>query len=180
MAWERELEKLLRGDLRAVLVAGGIGSGKTRAAAGAARFLRDGGHPVGGVISPRILLRGVTVGYRVRDLSTGRERDLCSLEPPGIRFRRFYFSPEGLEFARRAIARAAEDARVVIVDEVGPWELRGGGFAPALERAVGAGKALLLTVRPHLVEEVRAWVGPRGVRVLWLNPPRRPRPGSPP
>ncbi len=98
------------------------------------------------------------MGYRVRDLSTGEERPLCSLTPPGIPFRRFFFSPEALAFATEALARAARRAEVAVADEVGPLELAGGGFAPGLRTAVGAGRFLVLTVRPSLVDEVRRWV----------------------
>ena len=166
--WQGILEELLRGKVRAVILAGGIGAGKTKTAEAMAAPLRAAGHLVGGVISPRILRDGVTYGYRVRDLLTGKEAPLCSLDPPGIRFRRFYFSPEGLQFAREAIIRAGGQARVMMVDEVGPWELRGGGFAPALEKALGTGKPLILTVRPHLVEKTLKWLELPRTRVLRL------------
>ncbi len=166
--WQGILEGLLQRKIRAVILTGGIGSGKTVAAEAMAAALRAAGHRVGGVVSPRILRDGLTYGYRVRDLLTGKEAPLCSLDPPGIRFRRFYFSPEGLRFAREAITRAAKQVRVTVVDEVGPWELRGGGFAPALEKALGTGKPLILTVRPHLVEKTLKELGLQRTRVLRL------------
>ena len=166
--WQGILEELLRRKVRAVIVTGGIGAGKTKTAGAMAAALRAAGQRVGGVISPRILRDGVTLGYRVRDLLTGKEAPLCSLDPPGIRFRRFYFSPEGLRFAREAILRAVREAQVLVVDEVGPWELRGGGFAPALEKALEMGNPLILTVRPHLVEVALKEFGLRRARVLRL------------
>lgn len=118
--------------------------------------------------SPRVLARGETVGYRVRDLSTDEEQPLCSLEPPGIPFRRFFFSPEGLDFANRALARAAEEAEVAFVDEVGPLEVGGGGFAPGLRAVLRSRAFLVLVVRPALVEEVRQWAGVPRATVLGL------------
>lgn len=118
--------------------------------------------------SPRVLVGGETAGYRVRDLRSGEERPLCSREPPGIPFRRFFFSPEGLAFAHRALARAAAEAEVAFVDEVGPLELGGGGFAPGLRAALQSPAFLVLTVRPSLVEEVRRWAGLGEVPVLRL------------
>ena len=168
LEWQRALEELLRGEIRAVVLIGGIGAGKTRAAEAMARALRAREQRVGGVISPRILRGGVTFGYRVRDLLTGEEMPLCSREPPGIRFRRFFFSPVGLRFAREAILRAVREAEVLVVDEVGPWELEGGGFAPALEKGLETGTPLILTVRPHLVEVALKEFGLRRARVLRL------------
>ncbi len=133
--------------------------------------LRRQGLGVAGVASPRVLRDGKTVGYWVRDLATGEERALCALAPPGIPFRRFFFSPEGLAFANAALGRAAREADVVVVDEVGPLELSGGGFAPGLRAALGSGRFLVLTVRPSLVDEVRRWVGLPTAPVVALPPP---------
>lgn len=151
------LARLLGGG-QAFLIMGPIGAGKTKAAVALAQGLRAQGLPVGGVVSPRVVKGGQTVGYRVRDLE-GNERPLCSRDPPGIEFRRFFFSPEGLAFANAVLARAAQDARVVIVDEVGPLELTGGGLAPGVQAALRSPAFLVLSVRPWLVGEVLAWAG---------------------
>ncbi|MCX7750897.1 MAG: DUF2478 domain-containing protein [Candidatus Bipolaricaulota bacterium] len=158
-----------RGE-RALLVTGRIGAGKTRAVLALAAELRHQGLRVGGVASPRVLDGEKTVGYRVRDVRTGEERPLCSLEPPGIPFRRFFFSPEGVAFATAALARAAAEADVIFVDEVGPLELAGGGFAPGLRKVLRAEAFLLLTVRPSLVGEVRRWAGLLAAP-CWALPP---------
>jgi len=143
----------------ALVITGPIGAGKTSAAGQLAACLRGRGWVVGGVVSPRVVEAGATLGYRVRDLLTGEEAPLCSLQPPGIKFRRFYFSPAGLELGRAALARAARQAQLAVVDEVGPWELAGGGFAPALPLLTKKRLPLVLTVRPHLVAEVLGWLG---------------------
>lgn len=119
--------------------------------------LQRHGLRVGGVASPRVLAAGTTIGYRVRDLATGEERPLCLDRLPGIPFRRFFFSPEGLAFANALIEQAAREAEVIVVDEVGPLELAGGGFAPGLRAALQSRALLVLTVRPSLVSEVRRW-----------------------
>ncbi len=118
--------------------------------------------------SPRVLAGGETVGSRVRNLGSGEERPLCSREPPGIPFRRFFFSPQGLEFVNQVLTRAAAEAEVIVVDEVGPLELGGGGFAPGLRALLRSRAFLVLTVRPSLVEEVRRWAGVPGAPVLGL------------
>ena len=153
------LTELLEGKIPALVVTGPSGSGKTSLAIRAVEELRGQGVPVGGILSPRILQGGATVGYRVRDLLSGGEEVLCRLAPPGIRFRRFYFSPRGLALGNRALAAAARTARLAVVDEVGPFELAGGGFAPGLQRLREAGLPMILTVRPHLVSRVLTFLG---------------------
>jgi len=108
-----------------------------------------------------------TVGYRVRDVATGEERVLCRDEPPGIPFRRFFFSSDGLAFANAALRRAAEWADVLIVDEVGPLEIAGDGFAPGVRAALDSQAFLVLTVRPSLVAETRTWAHLPTVMPVW-------------
>jgi len=152
------LEKLVQGEAGALIITGPIGTGKTRTAARLVAHLRSSGGKVGGVISPRALKRGATVGYLVRDVSTGKQQPLCSISPPGIKFRRYHFSPEGIAFANRVLTRAASEAQIVVIDEVGPFELSGGGFAPGVMAVRKARVPLILSVRPHLVGQVCDWL----------------------
>ncbi len=151
------IEPVLNGIERKipVLITGKIGSGKTRIAELIAAELEKRGIEVGGVISPRVIRDHKTVGYTVRDLSTGEERPFARLEPPGVPVGRFFISVDGLEFARTAITRAAQSTRVVFVDEVGRLELDDKGLADAV-RKILRGKALpVLLVRDELSEKVR-------------------------
>lgn len=163
---ERVIAGMSAGE-RALIVTGAIGAGKTAAVFSLGEELRARGLVVGGVTSPRVLVGTSTVGYRVRDVATGEERVLCRDEPPGIPFRRFFFSSDGLAFANDALYRAAEWADVVIVDEVGPLELSGGGFAPGIRTALASQVFLILTVRPSLVAEARTWAHLPTITPVW-------------
>jgi nucleoside-triphosphatase THEP1 len=68
---------------------------------------------------------------------------------------RFFVRPEGLAFAAEALEGAACGASVVFVDEIGPWELQGGGLAPSLRDLLPRPLVLVLVVRAGLVEAVR-------------------------
>jgi len=136
-----------------------------------AEDLRRQGLRVAGVASPRVLAAGKTVGYRVRDLSTGEEEPLCMDRPPGIPFRRFFFSPDGLAFGNAVLERAAREAEVIVADEVGPFELSGGGFSSGIRTVLRSGAFLVVTVRPSLVGEVEVWVGLPSTQVAILDGP---------
>ena len=165
------LEKLLQGKARALVITGPIGAGKTRTIARLAAHLRSAGGRVGGVISPRVLEGGATVGYLVCDVSTGEQQPLCSISPPGIKFRGYRFSPEGITFANRALTRAADEAQIVVIDEVGPFELSGGGFAPGVMAVRKARVPLILSVRPGLVGRVSDWLElPKATPIVRLAP----------
>ncbi|MCS7216451.1 MAG: DUF2478 domain-containing protein [Candidatus Bipolaricaulota bacterium] len=148
-----------RAGKRALLLHGPRGSGKTSAVLALSAALSARGAAFDGVASPRLLRDGQTVGYWVRHLRTGEERLLCSTEPPGLPYGRFFFRPEALAFANAVLARAAKEAAIVVVDEVGPLELQGGGFLPGLQACLSSQAFLVLTVRPALVAAVAAWFG---------------------
>ncbi len=162
----RAVEGLRRAGRRGLIVTGPIGSGKTTLLVELAARLRAAGVDVGGVVSPRILQDGHTVGYHIRNVATGQEVLLCSIHPPGIPFRRFFFSPEGVAFGNRALEQA-RGAAVVVVDEVGPWELGGGGLAPGVRTVLASPSFVVLAVRPSLLQEVRAWAGLLSDEPVW-------------
>jgi nucleoside-triphosphatase THEP1 len=54
-------------------------------------------------------------------------------------------SPEGLALGHAALARSGVD--VVVVDEIGPWELAGSGWCRDLDALVRRDVRLLLVVR---------------------------------
>jgi nucleoside-triphosphatase THEP1 len=256
----------------ALLLTGPIGSGKTQAANLLARILWEKGFSVAGVLSPRILRAGETVGYVVQDIRSGKTLPLCAISPddlflwmesvslsepspqegangfffsksldpqggegnkenvpwgsppqsllpkgeeqreqdeaktslfqicvgttsdaiehffaplgpdsagipspPGgegqgeiFRFRRFFFSQQALDFGNSVLKEAAGKAEVIVVDEVGPLELSGRGFAPGLGICRESGAFLILTVRPHLLSPVKRWLNLESAEVLFL------------
>ncbi len=138
------------------MITGGIGVGKTRAAEGIAAALAKNGIVVGGVLSPRVMQGNETVGYTVRDLTTGQERPFAGREPPGIQVGKFFIDSAGLIFALSAIDCAVRTAAVVFIDEVGKLELVGAGLAAGVEAALAGTAVPILLVRTELVAEVRA------------------------
>lgn len=165
----------------ALIISGPIGAGKTQAALALAELLAKEGFRVGGVVSPRTMKDGETLGYHVRDLRTGKELLLCATgpipeDPEAFPFRRFFFSQRALNFANAVLREATKEAEVIIADEVGPLELSGRGFASGLRVARESSAFLILTVRPHLVSEVARWLNLKNASVLFLpwNEPHEP------
>lgn len=98
-----------------------------------------------------------------------------AMRRPG-RARGFQFSDAGLSFGRAAIRHAvAAGVEVLLVDEVGPLEMAGGGlWAPVREAAATFPGLFILTVRPSLVRELcaRLGVAEEGARIV--SPSARP------
>ncbi|MGD1147718.1 MAG: nucleoside-triphosphatase [Thermoanaerobaculaceae bacterium] len=132
---------------RVVILTGERGSGKTTLAAEAVERLRSAGLKVGGILAPGTLRDGTRFSFDILDLSTGESLPFGCREPrPGwLEEKCFWVSQDGLALGRVALARSEVD--VLVVDEVGPWELAGSGWSRDLETLVGRDVPLLLVVR---------------------------------
>jgi len=128
---------LLRAPLRTVVVTGPPDIGKTAAVIAVAERLRAEDVPVAGIVQLGEIEEGRKVGFRLRDIATGEEAQLASRDPRGRgEFgTRFRFSEEGFRLGREALARACAGG-VLVIDELGPVELRGAGHMPAVRRAI--------------------------------------------
>jgi nucleoside-triphosphatase THEP1 len=151
---------------RTVIVTGATGSGKTTIVRAAVEGLRARGLSVAGILAPGLLEDGRRSGFDLVDLGTGQTAALAREDagPSGAhpQWSRFAFSPDGLALGQRALGPGAFGADVLVVDEVGPFELAGGGWASALDRiAREYTGTVLLVVRASIVDAVTArWGSP--------------------
>jgi nucleoside-triphosphatase THEP1 len=139
------------GRAPAVIVTGERGTGKTTLATAAVERLRASGLRVGGVLAPGAFRDGKRFSFDVVDVASGARVPLACREPrPGWTDEgSFWVALEGLTLGRAALS--AEGADVMVVDEVGPWELRGSGWSAELDALVQGDVPLLLTVRRECV-----------------------------
>ncbi len=114
---------------------------------------------VGGILSPD--QNGLRMLY---DISTGKifSFQLPGSQPNAQNIGRFYFKRETFDLARRLLLQAANQSLDwIVVDEVGPLELQGLGFEPAVSQLIELQKDestqwnLLLVVRESLVQAVQ-------------------------
>ena len=115
----------------ALLIHGEIGTGKTRRAAAWIEAEGLAGRSVAGVLA----LKSPT-GRRFMDIATGEEVPLehPARDEASVTVGRFQFRQAAFDWAVRHIEQALGQAGSVVIDEVGPLEMRGGGFAPLLDR----------------------------------------------
>ncbi|MCX5795970.1 MAG: DUF2478 domain-containing protein [Elusimicrobia bacterium] len=151
------LEALAPG--RVLIITGEQGEGKSSLVKTSAQALREAGASLGGIHAPGFWEEGRRSGFDITDLGTGESRPLCRTQGPAGWPAQgpFRFSPDGLAFGLRALAEAMRrDADVIFVDEVGPMELRGLGWAPGLDAlARQRRKPMVWVVRRALIDEVR-------------------------
>lgn len=115
-----------------------------------------------GFLSPAVTDENGETGYDLLEIPSLLRRPFLRRrgEPGAERTGPFTFVPGALERAR-AILRDPGRPDLLVVDEVGPLELEGGGLWPALRDAVRrpAGTTLLV-VRETIVDDLAAAIAP--------------------
>jgi len=139
------------------IVTGPIDSGKTSWC----RELAAANPGCAGVLLIKVYLHGERIGYDALRLPVGDRIPFARVwehEPSdwiaGEKVGLFSISADGLQAANDWLSEAAAQPAAIIIDEVGPLELAGGGFAPGL-RAVLASpqqQKLYVVIRSDCLE----------------------------
>jgi len=151
-----------------VVLTGRSGAGKTPAAERLAGALAAGGVPVFGFLQPPLWLDGRKAGFDIVDIRSGARAVLGRRrDAEGQHGTPFVFHEEGFALARKALAAPPRDA-VLVVDEIGPVELRGEGHWPAVAQAWKAARprAAVLTLRRQLIPAFLGLLGATDVVVV--------------
>ncbi len=157
-----QLDDLSRIPMRAsiVLLTGAQGVGKTTLLTRAIAHMRKNGLSVGGILSHVRHSDSVRIGYDIENILTGEHTTLCRADHgvTGKVVGSFVFDDEGLTLGAKALAwDSVRECSVVIVDEVGPLEMQGGGWAEAAQQLFRIEeKKIVLVVRPGLVNDIQA------------------------
>jgi len=124
-----------------------------------AEALEERGYTVGGVYCPEVREGRRRIGFDIVDLTSDDRYPLARVGHPGPRIGRYGVFVENLERAARSILEALESRDVVIIDEVGPMELKSEAFVDAVREAADHDTPCLFVVHARsnhpLVRELR-------------------------
>ena len=150
------------------LVTGAIGEGKTAWLVKLTGLLKERGITARGILALRIMEEGKTTGYDITDILTGeRTPFLRHTGDVTMGVERFTMDDAGYRAGLGALDPSANRAAdVVIIDEVGPLELRGQGWSNMISGLIHETRAvLILAVRENLTEAVTEKFGIAGAAV---------------
>lgn len=145
------------------LIVGDPCSGKTRWCMDYIDWVREQGISVGGVLSPEVCESGERVGFDVTDLITGKRIPYARFSinasfGAGETVGPYIIDHDAILFARKAIRSAIHSVcGLVVIDEVGPLELRGKGLMPAVELCMSSALNVLIVVRSSLREAIQRY-----------------------
>lgn len=139
-------------------ITGDIAEGKTRFVERLVAYLEDEQVNLGGFYAPRLLDGVNTTGYdliglrtreRIEFLRENPHRDTADIGKFKVNQQAFTQVHNWLENDRSA------NAELVVIDEVGKWEMRGKGWSKELENLIGNPQhSLVLVVRRPFVDDV--------------------------
>ncbi len=165
--------------MRVTIVTASKGEGKTSFLRRTLRIEAERGRTVGGIAAPAVFERGERIGYDLLDLRRGTRRPFARVTPFAIlsaTVGRYHFDGNAVSEGTAAIISAVRDGLdLIAVDEVGPLEFRGEGWASALEVALSEGvdeQELVIAVRPSLSGELpRRFPSPAWTTATCVSPP---------
>lgn len=144
------------------LLVGDRGCGKTSTLQMLVAELEVTGYRVGGVIAKGLWRDDERYGFDLVDLRTKVSCPLCRRDAKDVKSQHgpYGFFTTGIEFGVAALStEALKEVDLVIVDEIGPLELRGEGWADSLTNLTRELSCpMILTVRSRLSQQVAtAW-----------------------
>lgn len=143
------------------IVSGKQNSGKSTILDQVISGLWERGYRIAGIQASGIMKNGRKIGFSVQDIRTGEKALLCQRRSESFPFTpptkgRFKFFDNGLILGKQALSPdAINDADLIVIDEVGPFELKGECWAETIDKIFNnSKKPMLWVVRKGLVDKV--------------------------
>jgi len=159
-----------------IFVTGRPGVGKTTLIFKVSNELKARGLNVGGIVTLEVRSGGVRVGFKIVDIQSGAEARLASVSSAvGPRVGKYLVHVENLNaFAVTSILRALEQCDLVVVDEIGPMELKSQKFIDAVRKALASEKPLLASLHYKLKHPLLDYIrSRRDFEIVELTPLNR-------
>jgi len=146
-----------------IIITGHKSTGKTRTVLKLSDRLKSQGYTIEGFAAPKVFDNNIHTGYNIHNLSSLLEVPFATRKEPFESTNTtipYEIQAAGLEAGSEWLSTTeAKQADLVVIDEVGPLELKGGGWAEALNKLLATRyKFILLVIRPALLDScVKKW-----------------------
>lgn len=156
------LEKEVASLSPVIIITGDVQEGKTSFLKELLHLLSLRDVKLSGILAEGVHLLEERIGYDLIDVRSEKSCEYIRTKtsPGWYRHGKYFFSPEGLDFGHDIFNTIpAESTDLIIIDEVGPVEMKGKGWASDIEHMLESYKIpQLWIVRCHLLKKVsRQW-----------------------
>ncbi|HDO19908.1 MAG: NTPase [archaeon GB-1867-097] len=135
-----------------ILISGKPGVGKSTVCRRVVDMLKQKNFRVGGIICPEVRFKGVRIGFKIVDVLSGSEGWLSNVNfnfP--IKVGKYSVNIRDLEtIGISAINRASKCSDVIIIDELGPMEMKSKAFFQAFLKVLETEKPMIIIVHKRL------------------------------
>ncbi|HOU97704.1 MAG TPA: nucleoside-triphosphatase [Bacteroidales bacterium] len=171
--WLEESELKAIGKKNILIISGKEKSGKSTLLRSIVTQLKKEGLSIGGFVSPAVIENNQHVGYNLIHLQSQQEIPLSRTEliPLAPKVGNYYFFNQSIEEGNRWLQlENLKHVDMIVIDEIGPWELRQQGWSKSLTNIVkNDSRPILLVVRESIVEKVIRHWGFRDVSVIYAD-----------
>lgn len=151
-----EKEHLIRSQI--VIITGDIRHGKTTFTQKIVTDLLTQKYRIAGFLSIGIDENAVRSGFNLTEIGSSKQVELCSdrNEEKRIKLGKYYFNPDAIIFGNEILnPENCSDKQLIIIDEVGPLELNGGGWCDAIDNIIrNTSIPQLWVVRKSIVKQI--------------------------
>jgi nucleoside-triphosphatase len=142
-----------------IIITGEQGSGKTTFLQEMIVGLVNNGLKAGGILAEGFWKNYERDHFKLIDLKSKNSILFCQREPKEgwEKLRHFYINPDGQKFGEAALdPEYMKNSDIIVVDEIGPFELKGKGWANSIENLlrIFTDKKMIWVVRNSLLDEV--------------------------
>ncbi len=144
--------------IKAFVVSGVKGIGKTSLTRKVVEFIRQAGYQPEGILAPAVVENGRRVGYMVQRIGSGEKMVLCKKQPqqnkklPG----EYIFNQKAIRFGEKLLTPGSLNKKdLLVIDELGPYELKGMGWDTIFKEVLTYwDKPVVLVVRESLIDNM--------------------------
>lgn len=153
-----------------IFITGPPGSGKTTVVTKLYENLKMYNFRVGGIITSELRENNIRVGFEIKALDTGEKAILAHINiRDGPRVGKYRVNIKGLEdIGVQAIKRALTNCDIIIVDEIGPMELKSAKFIKAVNNVLDSKIPAVLTVHYKISTNLHNHFQTRWNNILYM------------
>jgi len=141
-----------------IIIKGTKGQGKTTLLNKIVNILEKNNIKTGGILSPYYFENNIHSGYDIVNVATKEKVVLSRIQGSAemSKVGNYFFNEEGIEFGKKTLlADNLQQYQIIVIDEVGPWELENQGWAANINSIMKSfNKPMILVVRESLINKV--------------------------
>jgi len=142
---------------KVIIITGEKGEGKTTKLLNIVRLLQNEGVQVIGFVAIGKWIKGVRHDYKLSDINSQESIILCTVLPVKNykKHGKFYFNQAAINFGTKLLKTNSSKNLVVVIDEIGPFELENKVWHPSLKDHLETTQnTVLISVRKKLVNNI--------------------------